>query len=242
MNTKRYINDLIISYLEDGVIPWQDIGTFPVNVKSRPYSGINAIILLLTRRKSPVWGTKKAWEKIGITVKDTELPTNIFYRFRRLHPVYNEEQVCGFKSTKSNIITPEKIIEKNAPVVLTGNSPMYMIREDKIICPAITAFVHSSSYYVALLHELTHWTGHSSRLARKFGYDKSDPFYAFEELVAELGSALLCAKTNISGKERELDNHVQYIESWIKMLRNREGCFLKAAALAQKSTDYLLQS
>jgi len=49
-----------------------------------------------------------------------------------------------------------------------------------------------------LLHELTHWTGHPSRVNRPLGNSFGTKDYAFEELIAELGASYLCAQFEIN--------------------------------------------
>jgi antirestriction protein ArdC len=85
-------------------------------------------------------------------------------------------------------------------------------------------------YYSVLFHELTHSTGHEKRLNR----DKKS--YAFEELVAELGSVLFGQQYNIEKTIR--GNHIQYLNSWIKALKTDYTLIADAAAKAQKAVDF----
>ena len=93
-------------------------------------------------------------------------------------------------------------------------------------------------YYSTLFHELTHSTGHESRTGRvkknkeKLIHDE----YAFEELVAELGSVLFGQEFNIEKTIR--DNHIQYLNSWIKALKKDYTLIGDALAQAQKAFDY----
>ena len=76
--------------------------------------------------------------------------------------------------------------------------------------PPFESFADAESYYATLLHELTHWTRHPSRLAREFGRKRwGDEGYAAEELVAELGAAFLCADLAITPEPRA--DHASYI-------------------------------
>ena len=94
-------------------------------------------------------------------------------------------------------------------------------------------------YYSVLFHELTHSTGHESRTGRmkknddKFGIRNE---YAFEELVAELGSVLFGQQFNIEKTIR--GNHIQYLNSWIKALKTDYTLIADASAQAQKAVDY----
>src|SRR5687768_3181936 len=87
-----------------------------------------------------------------------------------------------------------------------------------------------------MLHELTHWTGHRSRLDRDLGHRFGSQAYAAEEPVAEMGSAFLCAQLAIEGRLR----HPEYIGHWLKVLRDDKRAVFKASSLAQAAADFLL--
>jgi len=99
-------------------------------------------------------------------------------------------------------------------------------------------------YYSTLFHELTHSTGHESRTNRiktnlnKFGSHTTE--YAFEELVAEIGSILLGHQFNIEKTVR--DNHAKYLNSWIKALKEDYTLIATAFAQAQKAVDYFVST
>ena len=88
-----------------------------------------------------------------------------------------------------------------------------------------------TAYYATLLHELTHWTGNKTRLARDFDY-------ATEELIAELGSAILCGMLGVTKKP--MKNHAKYLNVWIKSLKDNPKVIFKASAQAQKAYKYLV--
>jgi antirestriction protein ArdC len=96
-------------------------------------------------------------------------------------------------------------------------------------------------YYSVLFHELTHATGHESRTGRmkknadKYKWWLTDN-YAFEELVAELGSVLFGQQFNIEKTIR--GNHIQYLNSWIKALKTDYTLIADASAQAQKAVDF----
>lgn len=84
----------------------------------------------------------------------------------------------------------------------------------------------------------THATKHPSRLERDFGRKTwGDEGYAREELVAELGSAFLCADLGLTPEVR--DDHAAYIASWLTALKNDKRAIFSAAAHAQKAADFL---
>lgn len=117
-----------------------------------------------------------------------------------------------------------------------GAEAYYSPGADYVQVPPQPGFRHQIDYYRTALHELGHWTGHASRLAR----DLSNPFgsagYAREELVAELASAFLCAALGIVPSVR----HADYLGSWLAVLRADNRAIFRAASLATKAADWLL--
>ena len=118
-----------------------------------------------------------------------------------------------------------------------GGKAYYRPSTDAIQMPDFGAFTSSAAYYGTLLHELTHWTAAEKRLDRTKGKLFGDPAYAFEELVAELGAAFLCADLAITPDVRE--DHASYIASWIKCLKADERAIFRAAALAERAAGFL---
>lgn len=97
--------------------------------------------------------------------------------------------------------------------------------------------IATQRYYSTLLHELTHWTGHKSRLDRNLINGFGTAAYAQEELVAELGAAFLCADLGISNEPR--DDHAHYLASWLKVMKDDSRAIFKAASAAEKACDLL---
>lgn len=92
-------------------------------------------------------------------------------------------------------------------------------------------------YYSTLLHELVHWTGNEKRLDRLKSSFKGDDVYAFEELVAETGSAILCT---ILGIQKEpSDQHAKYLNGWMKKIKDDPKAIFKAIAMSQKAINFL---
>ena len=83
-------------------------------------------------------------------------------------------------------------------------------------CPRSTRSTAAADAYGTLAHELTHWTGHPTRLARTYGKRFGDDAYAAEELVAELGAAFVCALIGIDSVART--DHAGYLAHWCRML------------------------
>jgi antirestriction protein ArdC len=95
----------------------------------------------------------------------------------------------------------------------------------------------TEAYYSTLLHEEIHGSGAEHRLNRKFGERFGDKAYAFEELVAELGAAFLCAHLEVTNTPRI--DHAQYIGGWIGALKDDSKAIFTAASMATRAVDYL---
>ena len=102
---------------------------------------------------------------------------------------------------------------------------------------AAEAFRDAESYAAIKAHELIRWTGHQSRMAREFGKRFGDQAYAFEELVAELGSAFLCTALGVTPEVRE--DHAAYLAHWLEVLKEDKRAIFSAAAHAQRAADFL---
>ena len=93
-------------------------------------------------------------------------------------------------------------------------------------------------YWATMWHEIIHWTGHGSRLDRVLAGRREREAYALEELVAEIGSAYLCAHFGIEGKLQ----HAGYLQSWLEVLEDKgEAALAEAFVSAQKAANWVLQ-
>jgi antirestriction protein ArdC len=117
-----------------------------------------------------------------------------------------------------------------------GDRAFYAPGPDRVQVPPQPAFFDQINYYRTCLHELTHATGHASRLGRDLSHPFGSPGYAREELVAEMGSAFLCAALGIIPTVR----HADYIASWLAVLRDDAKAIFRAASHASKAADWLL--
>lgn len=170
--------------------------------------------------------------------------------FLKGYTVFNVAQVEGLPeqfygappapaSSMERIATAEMFLSSTgAKIQHGGNRAYYNISQDFIQMPPFEAFSDAPSYYATLAHEATHWTRHESRLNRDLGRKRwGDEGYAMEELVAELGSAYLCADLGLAPDLRE--DHAGYIASWIKVLKDDKRAIFSAAAHAQRAADFL---
>ena len=165
------------------------------------------------------------------------------------YKVFNVQQIEGLKLKPLNFEThdwdpierAEKLIKESGAVIdhsKLNTTPCYIPMLDEIRMPEKEQFKDAGKYYSTLLHEMSHWTGHESRLDRKLANSFGTPDYAREELRAEIGSALLCAELNI---DHEIDNNKAYIQNWCQLLEDQPKEILYAASAADKISGYLLQ-
>jgi antirestriction protein ArdC len=171
--------------------------------------------------------------------------------FLKGYTVFNAEQCDGLpahftaKAEPPALTTLQRIEQADRFFAATGaeirhggTRAFYAEGPDYVQMPPFECFRDAESYAATLGHELCHWTKHDERLARDFGRVRfGDEGYAKEELVAELGSAFLCADLGITPEVR--DDHAAYIASWLKALRNDKRLIFTAAAHAQRAADYL---
>lgn len=249
--------------------PWK-VGQAMNLVSKKPYRGVNPLILSLQNRKSPYWVSYKQLIDLGGTLKpdDKKASMVIFWKWMdtkekddegemvkipllRYYNVFNLDQIDGIEAPKEEKLefTPVEMADKiitgytfrNGPSFLeAGDRACYSPTADMITMPAKESFDGVGEYYSTLFHEMTHSTGHKSRLARKevvdvnlFGSDD----YAQEELVAEIGSSFLQAETGIESVHQ---NSEAYIGNWIKVLKNDKKFVILSAAKAQRAVDLIL--
>ncbi len=165
----------------------------------------------------------------------------------RAFKVFNVDQVDGLPEALAAkpappagweplVVADNIVAESGAQIRHGGSRAFYVPDADLIQMPPRSAFDCAGDYYATALHELTHWTGHAGRCNRPLGRRHGIDAYAFEELVAEMGSAFLTDYCGIVGRMQ----HASYIASWLAALRNDKRLIFAAASQAQKAADYLL--
>ena len=171
--------------------------------------------------------------------------------FLKGYTVFNAEQCEGLPAhytavAEAPALPPLQRIERadrffvatGAVIRHGGTRAYYAEGSDHVQMPPFETFRDAESYAATLAHELAHWTKHGTRLARDMGRVRwGDEGYAKEELVAELGSAFLCADLDITPEVRA--DHSAYIASWLKALKDDKRLIFTAAAHAQRAADYL---
>ena len=190
------------------------------------------------------------WKWLEVEDKDTgekkEVP------FLRYYRVFNLEQTEGIQPPKEDQAPdrPFSPIERCEQIMAEMPSPpalqhqvqsaWYSPRKDLVNMPRPETFVSDEEYYSTLFHEMVHATGHETRLNRPTLVDMA-PFgstnYSKEELVAEMGAAMLCGVTGIVNQT--INNSAAYIQGWLGKLRKDSTLVVQAAAQAQKAVDWV---
>ncbi|MGK6321351.1 ArdC family protein [Sphingomonas sp. DT-204] len=133
-------------------------------------------------------------------------------------------------------VAEEVIAASGVRFVVQGNRAYYAPGADMVVVPPQPAFFEQINYYRTCLHELTHATGHAKRLGRDLSHAFGTKGYAREELVAEMGSAFLCAALGIAPTVR----HSDYLASWLDVLREDNRAIFRAASHASRAAEWLL--
>lgn len=169
--------------------------------------------------------------------------------FMKGYTVFNTEQIDGLPAQYQQAPCPapqplelhqaaeDFFARTGATVHHGGNRAFYSTVRDFVQMPPPETFRDALSYAAIKAHEFTHWTGHKDRNAREFGKRFGDRAYAFEELVAELGAAFLCADLGLTPEVRE--DHAAYLGHWLQVLKDDKRAIFSAAAHAQRAADYL---
>ena len=187
---------------------------------------------------APVLGTDGKPEKINVSLTRPRVFTAV---------VFNAEQMTGVPELDRSDRTYEWSPEERAEQILTASGAQitheqadrafYRSSTDSIHMPGKDQFASSQAYYGTALHELGHWTGHSSRLDRDLSGAYGSVSYAKEELRAELASYFLADRLGIP---HDPDHHASYVASWIEVLKQDKNEIFKAAAAAEKITEYVI--
>lgn len=261
------VTNRIIELLEKGVVPWRrpwKNGGAVSWKTQRAYRGINIFLLepgeyATIKQINETGGKVKKGERGHIVVfwtwlekeeKDKgELEKIPFLRYYRVFEI--NKQCEGLSSKRNDQIFEHDPIEEaericagyvNAPDMRHGSGrACYRPADDVVSVPPLCDYAKAEEYYSTLFHELVHSTGHSSRLKRSgitelasFG----DESYSKEELIAEIGAAMLCGVAGINNST--IENSAAYVGSWLRKLKEDKRLIVQAAAQAQKAADYIL--
>lgn len=207
---------------------------------------------------TPYYGTFDQWSKVGARVKsgakglhlilgtngkkELDDGTTKYYTYFKPFVVYNSAQVEGWEPPTTNVVEADSnaqakfdaMLAKHSPLVIEDTKAAFNPVRDVLMMPPADSFPNRNEYYGTFLHELVHWTGHSSRLDRKFSREQE--VYAFEELIAELGSTMLSAEYGFSVSDQQT---LHYLSGWGTALRADKTAGRRALSLAMAAVKYL---
>ncbi len=167
--------------------------------------------------------------------------------FLKRYTVFNVDQCDGLGDDlyADPAPLPEREIIPHAEAVIAatgadirmgGAKAFYNPAHDFIAIPPQQAFFDQINFYRTAFHELSHWTGHKSRLDREFSGKFGSESYAREELVAELSTGFICAELGI----RPTVCHADYIGAWLEALREDDKAIFRAASQASKAAEFVI--
>jgi len=240
-------------------------------ISGKEYRGVNPFLLAPQGFGSRYWITYNQAKKLGGNVRKGEKSSIVTFWnigpektridasgnertskpvLLRYYNVFNAEQCDGLESLKlgavqrvADIEACERIITKmpKRPNLAQHAQASYRPSTDTVSMPSRTAFDKVENFYSTFFHELTHSTGHASRIGRD-GIEKIENFgsesYSKEELIAELGASMLCGITGI--EPTTLENSASYLQHWIKALKGDSKLIVQAASAAQRAADFIL--
>ena len=241
-------------------MPFKTFGTQNFKTGHR-YRGINILLLAMAGYSSPYWGTPRQWIEAGADISGAKCTKIVFWDIKKYedeesgeektvpwakyYNVLNSEQVTGWEAPvadqkdETQIITEADLLFNSIGVKtkIAAGRACYDPAKDEIAMPPRNEFNSTKTssatetYYSTLAHENVHATMHKSRC------DRDMKNYAAEELVAEIGAAMLCEQLGVSSEMR--DDHVSYIKGWLKNLRNDKQFIFTAASKAQGAVDWM---
>lgn len=265
-NNEKIYNAIISKIEENKQLPWNCpfiAEGFPKNyVTGKSYHGRNLLMLYCASFMKAGFMTYIQAKKLGANIKKGEhgFPilhaesgwweekddgtkewhgghARVYYVFNvsQIENLPNEEQKQDAEATNTDI---NKWINSIPVTYKEGFRPHYNINDDYIGMPNVADFKSEDEYYATIFHEMIHWTGAGSRLNRPKHESHGDERYSYEELIAELGSAILRSQFHIDNSAN-MDNSVAYLESWLKVLKDDKEMLFKAMADAEKAVSYL---
>ncbi len=270
MDLYKEITERIITQMENGIIPWHKpwISRKAISrTTGKPYSLLNQMMLgkpgeYLTFNQCQAEGGKvKKGEKAQMivfwkwmTVEDEETKEEKEVPFLRYYNVFHIDQCEGlrpkYEITLPGTAEPDAAANEviydyldHSGVVMkheSGDRAYYQPMTDTVVIPERKQFAETAEFYSTIFHELTHSTGHESRLNRLektafFGTES----YSKEELIAEIGAATLVNHCGIETSS-SFRNSTAYIQNWLSVLKNDKRFIVSAAGKAEKAINLIL--
>ena len=123
-----------------------------------------------------------------------------------------------------------------------SNRAYYSPTLDEVVVPMLSQYEIPEEYYSTTFHELTHSTlkaDRCDRVAENANAHFGNEVYSREELVAEIGSAMICNRVGIE-VEKAFRNSVAYIKGWLRALKDDPKMIVWAASRAEKAARFII--
>ena len=246
--------------------PYQGMNCFSIGLsvhkngfKSNEWATFNQWKNLGAKIKKGSKGTEILYWNIKEYEDKTNKDEKVKIPFLKYFVVFNADQVDGYETKEKGLkdfnlkeidnwkthFKTDTFVENTKADINTSNKAFYSPNGDFIGMPPKEDFkgdkenTKEQYYYSTLLHELTHWSGHSSRCNRDLKNRFGSKAYAMEELVAEIGSAFLCSHLGVT--KAPTPNHGRYLNNWLEVLKEDKKAIFKAFSLSKVSSEYLLE-
>ena len=246
--------------------PYQGMNCFSIGLsvhkngfKSNEWATFNQWKNLGAKIKKGSKGTEILYWNIKEYEDKTNKDEKVKIPFLKYFVVFNADQVDGYETKEKGLkdfnlkeidnwkthFKTDTFVENTKADINTANKAFYSPNGDFIGMPPKEDFkgdkenTKEQYYYSTLLHELTHWSGHSSRCNRDLKNRFGSKAYAMEELVAEIGSAFLCSHLGVT--KAPTPNHGRYLNNWLEVLKEDKKAIFKAFSLSKVSSEYLLE-
>ncbi|MBP3657094.1 MAG: DUF1738 domain-containing protein [Clostridia bacterium] len=247
--------------------PWIACGSAISHATGKPYSLLNQMILgrageyVTFKQVQQAGGHVRKGEKAQMVVfwkfieqEDEETGEKKQVPFLRYYNVFHIDQCEGIEAKHVKPLPETAKADQTAQAIMddyllrsgvrlmheAGDRAFYQPSSDSVTLPHMAQFAATAEYYSTAFHELTHSTGHASRLNRleKTAFFGSEA-YSKEELVAEIGAAALVNHAGLETAE-SFRNSAAYIQNWLKVLREDKRFIISAAGKAEKAVNLIL--
>ena len=267
MESNQKITDQIIHHLYRSNSGWADLIYFnrgPVDIRGKPLSGINTLLLNQSMYDSRIWGTQEEFLEQDKKIRPGQLPSYKASQIQgngayTLQKIFNLHQ-CDFKKENehltylkwginrqplpfmANQVVTDYISRENVAmdIVYRSITPQYEAERDKISISNFLLFQEVDEYHLYLFMEFILSTGHPRRLNRPgFGKASFEPDAVSQErLISELGAYLLAAETAV---RPDVLNSLSNVRMWIPFLMEDPSRIIKAFYEAEKAVQFILR-
>ncbi len=191
----------------------------------------------------------QGWDKYNYEIANGISEPEDYWINVKFYKVFNASCIEGMPELEIELNDDIKVdeivdkISKNMGVEVLydgGNEAFYVPSEDKVHLPEPKYFDSQYDLDCTTFHELAHATGHCSRVPRELkGQYSAEERYAYEELVAEMTSCLMSVNVIDEMPEKHLNNHKAYVQSWIKILKEKPLMLNSAINDAKEASNYM---